>query len=48
MKYLLRAQLAFDVDLRPSKRLKGSRWELKVRGLHPNTVLNLALRDLNS
>ncbi|NJK74391.1 MAG: hypothetical protein HC786_26455 [Richelia sp. CSU_2_1] len=48
MKYLLVHQKAADVDMRKAKRMKikGIRWELKIRGLAFDEVLRLATMDI--
>ncbi len=47
MKYLLKSGLVDDVDLRQADRMKvkGMRWELKIRGMSLAQVMTLAHRD---
>ncbi len=48
MKQLLKSGLAEDVDMRKARRLKakGIRWELKVRGMSLEKVMEMAQEDL--
>lgn len=47
MKHLLKSGLVDDVDMRKADRMKvkGMRWELKIRGMSLEQVIELAQRD---